>query len=113
MIAAVMRQGLEDKCMVIYWLRFISIAKHLLPEHYCLNVARVCDGAVACHSITDVMMPAAQPASATLACRLCLCWSLEQRQSFPLALSVSHNCQAKLSGVTLVSLAHDVTLHKF
>ena len=96
MIAAVMRQGLEDKCMVIYWLQFISIAKHLLPEHYCLNIARVCDGAVACHSITDVMMPAAQPASATVACRLCLCWSLEQRQSFPLALSVVAQLPSKV-----------------
>lgn len=78
MIAAVMRQGLEDKYMVTYWLRFISMAKHLLPEHYRLNVACVCDGAVACHSITDVMMPAAWPASATVAWRLCLRWSLEQ-----------------------------------
>lgn len=60
-IATVMRQGLE------------SVSVRLLVKvhiHRQIPVTHVCDGAVAGHGNTDVMMPVVW--SATVVCRLCL-----------------------------------------
>ena len=64
MIAAAMRQGLEDKCEVVSQGWFTS------PNACCCTVGHVFDGSVAGQSIADVMTPVVW--SAVVASHLCL-----------------------------------------